>query len=116
MNIEFDPAKADSNQKKHGILFTDAATVLDDPLSVTIEETYTDEERFVNIGMDVYGRVLTHPVIHIAKSCYYSWGSGGDYLPRWGPGAKPLVGSGAKPRKNKPLALEPPTCCYCVVF
>ncbi|MBF0108220.1 MAG: BrnT family toxin [Magnetococcales bacterium] len=58
MIIEFDPAKAENNWKRHGILFTEAATVLDDPLSVTIEEDSVDEERSVNIGMDLYGRIL----------------------------------------------------------
>lgn len=58
MKIEYDPANAKSNQQKYRILFTDVATVLDDPLSVTIEDDSAEEERFVNIGMDLYGRIL----------------------------------------------------------
>ena len=58
MKIEFDPAKAKANLKKHGVLFTDAAFVLDDVLSVTVEDDTADEERFVDIGMDCCGRIL----------------------------------------------------------
>ncbi|MBF0296800.1 MAG: BrnT family toxin [Magnetococcales bacterium] len=59
MDIEWDKAKAVTNQKKHKVSFVDAAIVLNDPLSVTlIEDTSTNEERFVNIGMDGCGCVL----------------------------------------------------------
>jgi len=31
MEFQWDPAKAASNLRKHGVLFSEAATVLDDP-------------------------------------------------------------------------------------
>lgn len=59
MNIEWDKIKARTNRAKHGVSFADAAIVLNDPLSLTIDEdTSTQEERFVNIGMDGQGRLL----------------------------------------------------------
>ncbi|MBF0260744.1 MAG: BrnT family toxin [Magnetococcales bacterium] len=59
MKIEWDKVKAIANKKKHGVSFVDAAIVLHDSLSVTIDEdTSTHEERFVNIGMDGHGRLL----------------------------------------------------------
>ncbi|MBF0427012.1 MAG: BrnT family toxin [Magnetococcales bacterium] len=59
MDIEWDKTKAMTNVEKHGVSFADAATALNDPLSVTIaEDTSTDEERFVNIGIDLLGHIL----------------------------------------------------------
>jgi len=43
---------------KHGIDFADAATVFDDSNAVTIDYPDHNEERFVTIGMDAYGRIL----------------------------------------------------------
>ncbi|MBF0136174.1 MAG: BrnT family toxin [Magnetococcus sp. DMHC-1] len=57
-NIEWDKAKAKANELKHGVSFIDAATSLGDLMSVTIDSTTPDEERFVNIGMDDNGRLL----------------------------------------------------------
>jgi hypothetical protein len=36
MDFEWDPAKAESNQRKHGVNFAEASTVLGDPLELTI--------------------------------------------------------------------------------
>jgi uncharacterized DUF497 family protein len=38
MRFEWDPAKARKNLKKHGVAFTEAATVLGDPLSETFPD------------------------------------------------------------------------------
>ncbi|WP_207683751.1 BrnT family toxin [Desulfonema magnum] len=39
--------------------FADAVTVFDDYHAVTIDDPdHGDEERFVSIGMDTYGRIL----------------------------------------------------------
>ena len=46
------------NFRKHGIHFADAATVLDDPLALTIEDERHREQRFITIGMDNEGRIL----------------------------------------------------------
>lgn len=59
MSVEFDPAKADSNQKKHGVLFTDASVVLDDPMALVSKDDGHDEWRFQAIGADAIGRILT---------------------------------------------------------
>jgi hypothetical protein len=56
--FEWDPKKAASNFKKHGIDFADAATVFGDELGVTIPDPHAAEERFVTIGADALGRLL----------------------------------------------------------
>ena len=57
--INWDPEKARSNVRKHGVRFSDAETVLFDPQAITVEdETAEDERRFVSVGMDAVGRVL----------------------------------------------------------
>ena len=43
---------------KHGIDFADAITVFDDLTAITIDDPDYDEERFVTIGMDAFGRIL----------------------------------------------------------
>jgi uncharacterized DUF497 family protein len=58
MNITWDTKKAAANIRNHGIEFSHAATVLDDPMAVTIEDTRHGEQRFVTIGADILGKVL----------------------------------------------------------
>ena len=58
MNYQWDDAKAQSNYRKHGIEFADAVSALTDDYAITIEDDYLDEERFVTIGTDAFGRVL----------------------------------------------------------
>lgn len=58
MEFEWDARKAALNLRKHGIDFADAAMVLYDELAVTVADEERDEERFVTIGMDVFGRLL----------------------------------------------------------
>jgi uncharacterized DUF497 family protein len=50
--FEWDPAKAASNLEDHGVSFEEAATVFDDPLSLTVYDPdhSEDEARFVTIG------------------------------------------------------------------
>jgi uncharacterized protein len=56
--IEFDPAKAQANLRKHKVSFTHAEQALRDPLAVTVEDPDAqDEQLFVTLGMDL-GRVL----------------------------------------------------------
>ena len=57
MDFEWDPRKAASNLRKHGIDFADAATVLDDALALTIPEDHASEDRFVTMGTDALGRL-----------------------------------------------------------
>jgi len=56
---QWDPEKADSNLKKHGIDFADAVGVFEDEWALTIKEHYVgNEQRFVTIGMDFLSRTL----------------------------------------------------------
>jgi uncharacterized DUF497 family protein len=57
--VEWDQAKAAANRSKHGVDFADAATVLTDDFALTQRDETADEERFVTVGMDATGRVLT---------------------------------------------------------
>lgn len=59
VGCEWDPAKAQANHKKHGIHFSDAATVLSDEQALTIRDPFsTDEERWITVGLDALGRAL----------------------------------------------------------
>jgi len=58
MKVVWDIKKAAANIRNHGIEFSHACTVLDDPMAVTIEDTRHGEQRFVTIGADLLGRVL----------------------------------------------------------
>ena len=66
MEFEFDPEKARSNQRKHGVSFAHAEQALRDDMAVTIEDPDSiDEQRFVTLGMDALGRLLV--VIHTQR-------------------------------------------------
>ena len=59
MKITFDPNKAASNYRKHGVRFSDAEAVLFDPMALTLEDRDAEEEqRFITIGVDASGRIL----------------------------------------------------------
>ena len=58
MRITWDPAKAAENLRAHGVDFADAATVLDDPFAITIEDPDHTEQRFVTLGADITGTIL----------------------------------------------------------
>jgi uncharacterized protein len=60
MFFTWDPKKAESNARKHGVDFDEAATVLDDPLSTTFSDPNhsTFEQRFLTIGVSALGRLL----------------------------------------------------------
>ena len=59
MEITFDPNKAAANYRKHGIRFSDAESVLFDPLALTREDKDAEgEQRFSTIGADATGRLL----------------------------------------------------------
>ncbi|MGQ5525431.1 BrnT family toxin [Chitinimonas sp. PSY-7] len=57
--FEWDPAKAASNLKKHGLDFETATLVFNDPLALTLfdEAHSTHEERWITLGQ-VEGRKL----------------------------------------------------------
>jgi uncharacterized protein len=58
VTFEWDPRKAASNARKHGIRFADAVPVLEDECAVTLREEAYGEQRWVTIGMDAVGRIL----------------------------------------------------------
>ncbi|HYA37031.1 MAG TPA: BrnT family toxin [Candidatus Methylomirabilis sp.] len=59
MHFQFDPAKAASNLKKHGVSFADAEGVFYDPLAIhQLDPDSDDEERFVAIGLGSAGTIL----------------------------------------------------------
>lgn len=58
MDYQWDPKKAKSNLKKHGVTFSDAVTVFTDEFAITIEDDYPDEQRFVTIGVDALSRII----------------------------------------------------------
>lgn len=66
MKFEWDPAKAASNRKKHGVDFADAVGVFEDELAITIEDNDAEGElRFITIGMDFTLKILV--VVHASR-------------------------------------------------
>lgn len=60
MEFEWDLAKAEHNIIKHGVDFTEAATVFNDPLSITYADPdhSIGEDRYIIIGLSLTNRVL----------------------------------------------------------
>jgi len=60
LQFEWNPAKAASNLKKHGVSFQEAATVLGDSLAWTFSDSdhSIEEERFLTIGLSETGKLL----------------------------------------------------------
>ena len=59
MEIKWDPQKAEANFRKHKIRFSDAESVLFDPMTLTVEDQIIDQEqRFLSVGSDAFGRIL----------------------------------------------------------
>jgi len=60
MDFEWDDVKAESNERKHGVAFTEAMTVFADWLSVTgFDPRHADEEDpFLTMGTSIDGRLL----------------------------------------------------------
>ena len=66
MGVEFDPAKARSNLRKHGVSFAHAEDALHDGMALTIEDPDAhSEQRFITLGVDSLGRVLV--VVHTQR-------------------------------------------------
>ena len=60
MKVTWDRIKAKANLAKHGVRFSDAESVLFDPGALTREDEDTEgEQRFVSVGSDAMGRMLT---------------------------------------------------------
>jgi uncharacterized protein len=60
VEFEWDPEKAAANIKRRRISFSEAGSVLEDPLSTTFpDEAHSEEEmRFLTIGASRRGRIL----------------------------------------------------------
>src|SRR5687768_3547010 len=58
MAAVWDPKKAETNFRRHGVRFSDADGALLDPNAITTDDPSDDERRFVSIGLDVVGRIV----------------------------------------------------------
>ncbi len=67
VEFEWDDLKAESNYKKHGVRFTEAATVWSDDSSVEMSDPdhSEKEERWVRLGLSQNIRVLV--VVYVEK-------------------------------------------------
>ena len=65
LRFDWDPAKAASNEEKHGVSFSEAATAFGDPLSITIPDPAHSEgeARFVLLGLSFRNRLVV--VAHV---------------------------------------------------
>ena len=60
MEIEWDPAKARSNLTRHGISFSDVEPAFYDQFALSIPDEFSvNEERFLLVGSDAIGRIIT---------------------------------------------------------
>ena len=59
VKFDWDPAKAESNVRKHGVRFADAVTVLEDEAALTmLDPSSKGEERWITLGVDSLGRAM----------------------------------------------------------
>ena len=81
MSADFDPKKDAANIKKHGVSLAEGDGVLNDPLALTAEDdTAEGEQRFVTIGMNVFGSLMV--VVHTPR------GDGTRTISVWKPDPK----------------------------
>lgn len=60
MDIGWDPAKVRSNLSKHGVSFSDVEPAFYDEFALSMPDEFSvTEERFLLVGRDALGRVLT---------------------------------------------------------
>jgi uncharacterized protein len=60
VSFEWDPNKAASNFRKHGVRFSEAVGVFSDDAALTVQDAESDstEERFVTLGLGLKGVAL----------------------------------------------------------
>jgi uncharacterized DUF497 family protein len=60
LRFEWDSGKASSNEQKHGVTFSEAASAFGDPLSITIPDPghSVGEARFILMGLSYQGRLV----------------------------------------------------------
>jgi uncharacterized DUF497 family protein len=95
LRFEWDPRKALSNQKKHGVSFVEAKSAFSDERGLVIDdpEHSEDEDRFVLLGMSASLRVLVvchcyranAEVIRIISARKADQQEQQDYFERWRP-------------------------------
>jgi uncharacterized DUF497 family protein len=68
VEFEWEPKKAGSNARKHGVTFQEAATVFGDPLAITFEDPdhSKEENRYITFGLSIRKRLLV--VSHTERS------------------------------------------------
>ena len=68
LRFDWEPDKAETNETRHGVGFSEAATAFGDPLSITIPdpEHSVGEARFILVGLSYLGRlvVVAHAESH----------------------------------------------------
>jgi uncharacterized protein len=58
MESVFDPEKNEINLAKHGIPLSEGDGVLNDPMALSREDIFTeDEQRFISIGINFFGQL-----------------------------------------------------------
>lgn len=67
LRFSWDPRKAASNIRDHGVSFEEAVTAFGDPLSITIPDPLhsQSEDRFVLVGLSANSRLLV--VVHAER-------------------------------------------------
>jgi len=60
LHWRWDAVKDKANLQKHGISFETAVLVFEDPLALTLEDPYPDEERWRTIGRVVNIVMVVH--------------------------------------------------------
>ncbi len=67
LKFEWEPSKAATNERNHGVTFHEATTSFDVPRSLTIyDPNHSDtEDRFILLGMSASGRLLV--VVHTER-------------------------------------------------
>jgi uncharacterized DUF497 family protein len=66
VSANFDPKKDAANLKKHGVSLSEGDGVLSDSLALTVaDESAEGEQRFVTIGMNVFGSLMV--VVHTPR-------------------------------------------------
>ncbi len=60
MDFEWDPKKAETNKRKHGVIFQEGTTVFGDPLAITYADPdhSEHEERYITFGLSTQKRLL----------------------------------------------------------
>jgi hypothetical protein len=59
VEYEWDPDKAQTNLRRHGVDFADAVFAIEDDQAMTMEDPDSiGEQRFVTVGVDALGRLL----------------------------------------------------------